>query len=1204
MLEKFFLIGPTPLSVETGTYIPALVIISYIVAVLTSYTALDLADHLYKTKHKLWHYAGSFAMGAGIWGMHFIGMLAYKMDMAVSYNPILTILSMIPAIIGSYFVLNIIKTGYTGFLKIISSAVLLGAGICTMHYLGMAAMEMDGGILYKPAIFSLSVLIAIIASGAALTISFLLTHHITQHKIIFKIGSALVMGIAVCGMHYTGMAATIFSPWANCRYDAEQSFEALALSVAAVIFLILTVALFLRVHLEKRTVLDKKTILGLNSSYLTTLFVCLIGFCLSGFGGYFVYETIVKEHEKEFNQSATSHVNSFKNRLDMHSENLQSIKRLYSASSFVDHRDFEIFVAPLLEKYSDITSINFVHEITSGVKGQETYPIIYSEPHNKTKTFTENNFIHHNEIITTIKKSLKKEQIYASHKSISISKNDKENILILSLDVQNNSYFNGAIFAAIDLSKMLQKIEKNGNLNNNDVGIFIEGYTAPSIEVQNPLLLKKNVWAAENSWTINYLKKNDFLGRKQWEVYTVFFGGILLSLIISAYAYTVLRQREKGANLNQALEKEKTHLQAILDNMMQGVITIDNNGTIKTFNKWAERIFDMRANDAIGQNVNILMPEPHHANYTEFLQNYLDTNATNMIDMGREAKGKRKSGEVFPLLISVAKISFNDEAIFVGLIMDITEQKGKEQNLRKTKEEAEQANAAKTDFLANMSHELRTPLNSILGLTRILIADEGTTTDGKEIAETTLKSATNLLDIVNDILDISKIESGNMMIENIGFDLKAISTNVLEAMAPLASSKGISLDIRYEDGESIPYIMGDPFRVNRILTNLIGNAIKYTETGEVNVIFKAHRLEEEQIEIHCAIQDTGIGIPENKLISVFDKFVQADASTTRKYAGTGLGLAITKDLVNIMKGKIGVESIVDKGSNFWFKIPFEITDKTYDHQELSIKSERRKRNRNDDTPLIFAKNARLLVAEDHLLNQAFIGRLLQRMGIGHYDIVENGVLTVERFEKENYDLILMDCHMPEKNGYEATKDIRKSSKDKPKMIPIIALTADAMTGTREKCLASGMNEYVAKPIDADELRHILEEWIIFEEQENNKTTDKKGEKTVPSIDMNLLKEYAETPEDIKNFIGIFLKESDKGITTIAEYCIDGDCKEWVESAHKLKGGSGMIGAKKLHHLCSQAQEMSNVSANDRHQKLQEIQHEYSVVKNELNNSQI
>ncbi len=511
---------------------------------------------------------------------------------------------------------------------------------------------------------------------------------------------------------------------------------------------------------------------------------------------------------------------------------------------------------------------------------------------------------------------------------------------------------------------------------------------------------------------------------------------------------------------------------------------------------------------------------------------------------------------------------------------------------------AERSNRAKSEFLANMSHELRTPLNSIMGLSRMISEEPSTDQDTAHMATTVNKAAITLLDIVNDILDISKIEAGGMVLEKIGFDIKEIISSIVETMAPIASGKGVSLKYHYET-EDIPFVLGDPLRFSRIVTNLVSNAIKYTETGEVNISVAADPIEgtdNSQIEFYCTVEDTGIGIPQDKLHSIFDKFTQVDETITRRFGGTGLGLAITQDLVKMMHGTIGIDSVVGQGSLAWFKIPFIVTDEIDKDMRRGRRAQRQKVVSADH--LIPAEQARLLVAEDHQLNQDFIKRLLKRMDLQNYLIVETGADAVDKWRDGNFSLILMDCHMPEKNGYEATRDIRAAESGTGKRIPIIALTADAMKGTQEKCIDAGMDEYITKPIDADDLRDALSQWILFPDTTVSAPAQPQGivEPVDTPADLSLLSDYAETPEEMEQFLQTFTTVSTECLELLTAHCIDGICTPWVEAAHKFKGGAGIVGAKKLQALCAQAQDMEEASIKDRENILKKIKNEYDIVK--------
>ena len=392
------------------------------------------------------------------------------------------------------------------------------------------------------------------------------------------------------------------------------------------------------------------------------------------------------------------------------------------------------------------------------------------------------------------------------------------------------------------------------------------------------------------------------------------------------------------------------------------------------------------------------------------------------------------------------------------------------------REQAEQASLAKSEFLANMSHELRTPLNSIIGMTQLIKAEK-LFPDTLEAFESIKTSSQNLLNIVNDILDLSKIEARQIILEYVPFNLNDTIHHCVHSLRPIASKKGISLECKTPDNL---WIIGDPLRFSRILTNLISNAIRFTEKGSVILTIRSKELlDTNKRLIRAEVSDTGIGIPLQKLSSIFEKFTQADTSTTRRYGGTGLGLSITKELVELMGGRIGVYSAEGKGSIFWFELECDIATETkISEHQVSIENDKKLSHK-----LISHEKVRVLVAEDQDMNQVFMRKLLNNLGITHFTVVENGELAVEYASTREYDIILMDCHMPVMNGYVATATIRTLSDDMVKDIPIVAMTADAMPETEGKCLAAGMNVYVSKPFNINTFEKILSQWIQFPEED-------------------------------------------------------------------------------------------------------------------------
>lgn len=514
-----------------------------------------------------------------------------------------------------------------------------------------------------------------------------------------------------------------------------------------------------------------------------------------------------------------------------------------------------------------------------------------------------------------------------------------------------------------------------------------------------------------------------------------------------------------------------------------------------------------------------------------------------------------------------------------------------EGEMEDARQSAEKANRAKSEFLANMSHELRTPMNSILGLTRLLYEDDDISEENREMVGIVYRSADNLLDILNDILDLSKIEAMELKLESVSFSLQEVVSGIISTMLPISSEKGISLACRYKT-ENIPYLIGDPLRVGRIVMNLVSNAVKYTEEGSVTVEISLEPLEDDRVEIRGTVSDTGIGIPADKLQIIFDKFAQADDSTTRRFGGTGLGLAITRQLVEMMGGTIDVRSEVGKGSEFSFAIPFRTSG------ERPVITRRINRPHGVDSGLpndqkIPVQDCKLLLAEDHLTNQSFMRKLLKRMGIGNFEIVGNGREALDALEQGSYDILITDCHMPEMSGYELARALRE--KENP--IPIIATTADAMRGTRERCLEAGMNDYITKPINPDELQIIFEQWLTFPSKP--KTNKKKNPKQQPVVNLDLLRDYADTPEELSDFINDFLLQAEESIKTLKANCADGTNENWVRAAHKLKGGAAMFNARKLQNLCEQAQQMEAASQQERETAYDKIHNAFNEVRKSL-----
>lgn len=507
-------------------------------------------------------------------------------------------------------------------------------------------------------------------------------------------------------------------------------------------------------------------------------------------------------------------------------------------------------------------------------------------------------------------------------------------------------------------------------------------------------------------------------------------------------------------------------LNILLNTIPALVFFKDLNLRYQMVNKAYVEFVNGNEKDIIGKNVN------------EIISNYDKNREYNLLEKKVIETGEKIYNIVEtvihdyqPAIIStnLAPVS-NKEGEIIGLIgvsQDVTQQKLYEVELKKAKELAEQGMKAKSLFLANMSHEIRTPLNGIIGMSQILLQTD-LTEKQNEYFRTIINSGDSLISLINDILDFSKIEAGKIEFDNKNFQIDDILTDVSNILSIRTEDKGLKFS--YTIDEKIPdKLFGDCYRIKQIILNLANNAVKFTEKGGVNIKVDLVKKTRDNVILKVLVEDTGIGISEEKISKLFLRFSQIDASTTKTYGGTGLGLAISKKLTQMMDGEIGVESKLDEGSTFWFTIKVDLPEK----DDLTDKSK-------DNTPeeFEFKEGLNVLLAEDNVVNQKIAAFNLKKLG---YSVViaENGEIAVNKFQKDKFDLILMDIQMPVMNGYDAARNIRLLEEEMPgnNHIPIIALTANAMKGDMEKCISAGMDSYLSKPFKTNELLSTLKSFI-------------------------------------------------------------------------------------------------------------------------------
>ncbi|HSD58897.1 MAG TPA: response regulator [Methanotrichaceae archaeon] len=523
----------------------------------------------------------------------------------------------------------------------------------------------------------------------------------------------------------------------------------------------------------------------------------------------------------------------------------------------------------------------------------------------------------------------------------------------------------------------------------------------------------------------------------------------------------------------EARKESERRYRELADLLPQTVYELDAQGNIIFANNVGLEIFGYTQADLMKgvHFLDVVAPEDRERIMENFRRSFLQSFRPGQY--AAEYRMLRKGGSTFPAVVYPAPIVREGRVVGQrGIITDISERKQVEEALRLAKEAAEEAAKAKAEFLANMSHEIRTPMNAVIGLTGLLLYSN-LDAEQREYVEIIRSSGDALLATINDILDFSKIEAGRMGLENQAFDLRTFVDVSMDLMAPSAAEKGLNLAYRID--ESVPgAIVSDPTRLRQILINLLSNAVKFTEKGDVVLSVDSIPWEDGRVELHFAVKDTGIGIPQDRIAGLFQSFSQVDMSTTRKYGGTGLGLAISKRLVEIMEGRIWVESEVGIGSTFHFTVPVDPssvclpeTEEVPGEPRCEVQCEAQSETQYDTHV-----DMRILLAEDNDVNKKVMSRMLKKLGY-RADMASNGLEVLKALERQAYDLVLMDIQMPEMDGLEAASQIRKRwpAAEQPR---IIALTAYAMEGDRERCLEAGMDGYISKPVKMEDLRAALE----------------------------------------------------------------------------------------------------------------------------------
>ncbi len=505
-----------------------------------------------------------------------------------------------------------------------------------------------------------------------------------------------------------------------------------------------------------------------------------------------------------------------------------------------------------------------------------------------------------------------------------------------------------------------------------------------------------------------------------------------------------------------------------------------------------------------------------------------------------EVLNYHKDGNSIWFTITNTPVMSEGKQKFIEIAIDITDKKEAEFQLIKAKEKAERSARIKEEFLANMSHEIRTPMNSVVGFIDILLETE-LNTDQLKYVESIHTAGQNLKVILDDILSFSKMEAGKLEIVKKDFSVHELVTRLVDLFTEKAREK--RLDLNYTIGSSVPeFIVGDSVRINQILNNLVGNALKFTHEGSVNIGVKAIKVERGKATLQFSVKDTGIGIPKNKLNLVFESFTQATADTTRKYGGTGLGLTIAKRLVELQGGEMRVKSKAGAGTTFSFTIPFVVADQKKARKEKVTETRKKRKD---------LTGYKILLCEDNELNQRLVTEVVSRIYGATLHIADNGQIGLEMLEKEPYDLVLMDIHMPEMDGMETGKRIRASEDERVKNTPMIAMTADAMEKEKKRCFSIGMNDYVSKPFRKEEL---------VDKILKHATKPQVAASAPPLYDLaNLYDVSMGDREFVLEMIKSFVSGTPDELKQLDGLIENGELNLARRQAHKLKSSLGLMG---------------------------------------------
>ena len=988
----------------SGTYDYGLVVISYLIASSAAYLSLGYIFKLRQCKdcnEFVWVVLGSMTLGSGIWAMHFVGMLAYKMEMLMQYDMSLTILSIVIAMVTSGFAIWFMRKKIVSNTEIIIAAVIMAAGISSMHYVGMEGMIMQAIATYDVTIVIISVVVAFVSSLAAIKLAIQQEKFKLTGSKKIKLLASLVLGVGICGMHYIGMAAVSYQ-YSDEFIQLENvvSDDLLVLWITFVVLIIYMLGVVTANVQNVGSEISASARLG-----ITIIVLVFITTLSSGLATKLFYDKSI-DNKKEFlidnTRSFTSLIEAvgifdLANSEDANEKGakfstLTQVMNAYKIKESYAAGDIEtIIMDDSLDSESETALVNDIN----GAR------YIYNYKHNYiTEVILEKSIEGGSDVFYWKDKEHGGIRLYAFSAIPSLG---MTMISSLSLDKYQNEY--NYILYIVIIGTML----------------FVVMGALMITALMNPMISKLKTSKIELENTIKERTKDLLISNK--------------SLIDEAKEKEVAEHELR--KLMQLEEK-------ILDSTTNGILMIDLSLNVTRLNTRVCEIFKLGYEKIYGKNILSLLDEKSSRDLNHKLNHVMTKGVS---EKNNEFEIKSGSGEVIVINVGLASVFDNSKIVgSVCTIEDVTERKKNEIVLLNAKAEAEAASKSKSEFLANMSHEIRTPMNGVLGMINLLTETE-LTREQQEYATTAYNSGELLMSILNDILDFSKIEAGKLEIERIDFSIYDLIEDTSSLLAERAHSK--NNEINYDVDKNVPrFLIGDPTRLRQIIINLLGNAVKFTERGEIITVIEIISASEKDVKVRFSIKDTGVGIADDAQAKIFDAFNQEDSTTTRRFGGTGLGLSICKQLVELMNGEIGVDSKLGGGSVFWFEITM---------QKSTIKYEEDRLNYDID-------NLKVLVIDDNETNRAIYKKQLSNWGMAP-SVSESGKEGLKEIEgailrDDPIDLILLDYMMPEMDGLEVLSKLKKMEN----CPPVIMLTSMCEDGGRQKSKDLGVDNILTKPV--------------------------------------------------------------------------------------------------------------------------------------------